>query len=524
MPLVPIHNVGSVGIVKDIPPHELPPEAWSAGQNVRFKDNKVLKIQGDSAALGSPTVVPYWMLPVPAGSSYFWLYAGLLKVYVTDGTTHTDITRAAGDYGATALNRWNGGVLSGIPVINNGVNEPQMWNPTTIGTDLILLDNWTATDLCDIIRPFKQHLVALGITTGGNKYPYRVWWSHPADPGAVPTSWDISDATKDAGITELAETSDILVDGLALGNSFIIYKENTTWSMQFIGGAFVFRFNKIFGEFGMLSRDCTREFFGKHFVVTDNDIVIHNGQSVESLLSRKQRAAFFSSLDVTNYTRTFVMINPAEKEIWVCYPTSGNTNPNEALIWNWEGNTWGHRELNGVTFGWPGVVNPGTSGIWDDDSEVWNDDNTVWDERLYSPTSSGILLADPAGSGALLQGDSTNQFQGSSMTSYVERTGLAVAGTDRAGNPKVDVSRFKLLTRVWINMTSTGPITVRVGGQDRHDGAVTWKTGITFDPSTQSYIDCLVNTKFMALRFESDTDISWELHSYKLDVKPGGMF
>jgi hypothetical protein len=46
MPLVPFENVGSVGIIQDTPPYNLPQGAWSDGNNVRFLDNGVKKVAG----------------------------------------------------------------------------------------------------------------------------------------------------------------------------------------------------------------------------------------------------------------------------------------------------------------------------------------------------------------------------------------------------------------------------------------------------------------------------------------------
>ena len=127
-------NIGSIGLINDISPQDLPDGALSGGQNVRFKDGYLEKIEGYSNVMGTPTVAPYWMLPIVSGSTLYWVYCGLTAVYVTDGTTHTDITRAAGAYSATALINWNGGFLSGIGVFNNGVDDPQVWTPATPST------------------------------------------------------------------------------------------------------------------------------------------------------------------------------------------------------------------------------------------------------------------------------------------------------------------------------------------------------------------------------------------------------
>ena len=39
MALIPVENVGEVGIVKDINPWQLPPNVWSNGNNVRAMSN-----------------------------------------------------------------------------------------------------------------------------------------------------------------------------------------------------------------------------------------------------------------------------------------------------------------------------------------------------------------------------------------------------------------------------------------------------------------------------------------------------
>ena len=50
MPLVPINNLAAIGLVMDTPPHELPPNAWTGGKNIRFLDGSVQKSRGHSRA------------------------------------------------------------------------------------------------------------------------------------------------------------------------------------------------------------------------------------------------------------------------------------------------------------------------------------------------------------------------------------------------------------------------------------------------------------------------------------------
>ncbi|KKL76808.1 hypothetical protein LCGC14_2041240, partial [marine sediment metagenome] len=249
MPRIPIHNIGVGGIIKDIPPHLLPPEMWSDGQNMRFRDGKVVKFTGHEAVFDPPSIAPYWAIAAQTAAEQFWLYAGLAKIYtVEQDGTHTEITRASGDYTGIAGDLWDGTVLAGIPVVTNGVDDPQSWSPIAAATPLVDLPNWPANTTCKHIRAFKNFLVALHITESGTVKPHMVKWSHPADPGSVPSSWDDTDATKDAGEVELADSqAGIIQDALGLRDILLIYKDNSIWGMQHIGGQFIFRFFPMFG-------------------------------------------------------------------------------------------------------------------------------------------------------------------------------------------------------------------------------------------------------------------------------------
>lgn len=527
MPIVDIDNVGRVGIVTDIKPHELPPEAWTSGQNVRMRDNAVVKTLGYQAVMDPPTIAPYQLLPVGNDTSYFWLYMGLTKVYVYNGSAHTNITRQTAsvdvNYAATADKGWNGGVLGGIPILNNGLDTPQAWDPQAIATKLAELANWPANTTAGVIRVFGNYLVALDVTVSSVRNPHLVRWSHLSDPGAVPTSWDFTDATVDAGRKELSDTAGFIVDCLPLGRVNILYKEDAVYTMQHIGGNFIFAFNLAFKEFGMLTKRCAREFFGKHLVVTIDDIVIHDGRSAKSILTKRYRKTLFNEINSTNYTRSFMVVHNNFHEMWFCYPTAGQSFATKALVWNWDDNTFSFRDLPSVAHIAPGFLDSSASDAWDSAIGVWNTDTVPWNQRLYSPTNNTLIMAGAANT-KLYEADKTDQNAGSNMTAFIQREGLAVAGNDRHGNPKVDMTSRKFVSRIWPKLSSTGPLNVYVGGQENIGGAITWNGPHSFDPSVDDSIALEVNTPFIAVKFESTSDISWQLDGYKLDVQRAGRF
>jgi hypothetical protein len=277
------------------------------------------------------------------------------QVWVESGGTHFEITRASADYNTIIANRPHGGIIQGSGFWNNVEDIPQWWAPITEGTPLVDIPNWSThpegdTLRCNFMRPYKNFLMMgnLGDPGGtGNIWPYTVRWSHPIAPGATPTSFDVTDPSTLANEFDLAETSDYIVDGLTLGEIFVVYKEFTTWGLQFVGGDEVMRRWKIFDDSGILWRDCMATWPQGHYVVTQTDIIVHNGTkgSERSILEKKLRNWLFSLLNTVEYKNCFCVTIEARKEIWFFFPDGGSTYANRVLFWNWTEDTVGIRDL-----------------------------------------------------------------------------------------------------------------------------------------------------------------------------------
>ena len=525
-------NVGKIGFLADVLAHELPPEAWSAGQNVRMLDGYARKMSGHGPIYGTPTVAPYWLLPVPTIVDYRWLYASLTKVYTVDSSrTHTDITRTVGgDYAATIDGNWTGGVLNGIPVINNGVDVPQMWNPASPATPLAALTAWSGTWRAGSLRPFKSFLFAVDVTEGGVRYPHKVRWSHPALPGAVPSTWDETDTTKDAGQVTLGDTGGYILDCLPLRDTNMIYKEDQVWGFQYVGGNRIFREYKLLSETGALTRDCAAPYFSgglKHAVFGSDDLFIHDGNSAQSIADKKIRRWLFNQLSGQHFRRSFVVANYAAREIWFCFTPQGETLATMALPWSWETGVFGlPRQLPNTRFIAAGLVNDtGVSSTWDSSTGSWDVDTGLWDDRLYGQVSRRVVIGVPGGP-SLQFGDTTNQFAGVNMTSSLERTGLAFIKQARDGSLKADLTVRKLVTELYPRLEAANGTVVRiyVGIQEELNQGVTWAGPFNFTVGTDKKINPLVSGRFIAVKFETITDVDWKLHGYELEIVPVGKY
>jgi hypothetical protein len=389
MPIVQVKDVGKIGVNRDLSSSELPINAWTDCQNIRFIDGSAYQFYGHGEVFAGTVVEPYHVLPVSVSGVRNWIYAGANKVYQVNATggvvTHTNITRQTAlvdvNYAATK-NSWTSSVLGGIVLLNNGVDAPQMWAGTG---KCAALTAWPASTTCAVMRSYKNSLIALNVTKSGTSYPYMVKWSHPADPGTVPVTWDTADATKDAGEVDLAEGYDSIVDGLALRDSFVIYKQQSVWRMDYTGGVFVYKFSKVLGTSGAMNRNCITEIDGQHFVLTADDVVIHDGNQAVSVLDKQTRRFLFSNIDTALYGQCFVFKNPYMNEVFVCYPSAGATSCNQAMVWNWVDKTISFREIPNLNHAQSGALDSGLSQTFDSDSSPFDSDITAFNAGDFTP-------------------------------------------------------------------------------------------------------------------------------------------
>ena len=485
MQLIPINDVGQVGIVKDTPPYQLPPNVWSGGNNVRFLDNGVKKCAGYEEVFATLPFGAYYIHPfLDNGGTYHWLAFGLNNVAVWTGSAWLDITRqktgqlngalsatdttivlddtsyfpssgtiaigtnetgdastnlyeeityganntgtntlstltvanahpdneivtpvgttATGDnpYSATSTQNWRVTLLNGLLVATNGYDTTQMW-PLSSGvpsrsTPLRELKNWPATtSYCKSVSAFRTFLVGLNWQIGGVEYPNLVKWSTEASALSPPNTWLESDAVLDAGEYQLTDTPGKIIDGLPFGDSFLIYKEDSIYIMNYVGTPYIFSFKLLSPTIGLLAKNAVAEFEGGHFFIGNSDCYVTNGQQVTALLPNKLRREMFSDLNGDNYEKVFVAADYARNEMLACYPAGISSIPNKALIWNWKDNTFSLRGIPDLYHINSGIAAITTGTTWNDHSEAWNAGAGIWGTGNYDNVLKNLVFAKP---------------------------------------------------------------------------------------------------------------------------------
>ena len=494
MPIVPITDVGKVGIIEDIPSYNLPPNAWSGGNNVRFLDNGVKKVDGYGEVMATCPFAPYYIQPyLDSGGTYYWIAYGATDIAVWDGSTWTDVVRQAtgtlngtinnsvttitladasgfptsgtiamgseaiadgssngyeevtysgkssndltgcgrgansttpaehtsgsivtpvsdtstsdNNYGAnTTTKKWTATNLNGIVIATNGYDTPQYW-PLSAGVPSLTipfreLRNWPATsNKCEVIRSFRTFLVGLNWDRT-NQEPRLVKWSTEATYGNVPTTWSEADNTLDAGEYQLADTPGEIVDGLPLGDSFLIYKKDAIYIMNYVGTPYIFSFKLLSPNIGCLSKNCVAEFEGGHFFIGLSDFYLCNGQQVTPLLPEKLRRAVFNDLDGDddNFNRCFVAADYVRNEMIAAYPSTSGTSggpADKAVIWNWKTNTFSIRDLPEASHIKSGIIEITAGTTWNNITGSWNAGSGAWGSTNYGNVSENLVFAEP---------------------------------------------------------------------------------------------------------------------------------
>uniref|UniRef100_A0AAU6VZG2 Particle protein n=3 Tax=unclassified bacterial viruses TaxID=12333 RepID=A0AAU6VZG2_9VIRU len=512
--LIRVEVKNPVGIISDPSATDVPLQAWNDASNVRFKDGRVTKAQGYEAVFPVPPERPLFLMPYLSGNVPFWFSAGAGYIHRTEGSSWVNVTRSSGPYAAGVENQWSGGFLNQVAVLNNPANPPQSLRPN--GTLFEDLPNWPADTRAKVIRPFKNYLVAMNITRNSVEQNTTVKWSSPADPGEVPFTWDVNDATNDAGESFLADTAGAIVDGKKLKDSFIIYKEDSVYAMRYIGGVFVFQFQQLFDDVGMLSRNCAAEFDGKHFVVGQGDVYVHNGVQKQSVIDGKMKNFLYSAIKATGINNVFVVPDYNNTEMWVCFQgssaQSSNGTADTALIWNWREDTWTMRQIPNAICGTFGIMDPQVSDAWDADGQIWDQDQSAWGSANYNPSKTRVVLGSYENNRVYSIGEVT-EFGGAPFLSRLEKRSINFD----------DDQRLKFVSSVTPHFSGSGKGKVYVGASMLHDAPTEWFGPYPYEVGKDYKIDCRVTGRYIGVRFEIESVGAWTMNGYTIEMtKPTG--
>jgi frataxin-like iron-binding protein CyaY len=499
------------GAVFDASPHDVNDEVYTDSLNMRFNDGACEKIGGEVEGTATTAQATHLQFNGDHNSPY-WLYFGDATARVTNFTTDKDIEGSA----LSSSVNWDSSLFNTFPICNNSEDTPRYWDNdfATPGT-LADLPAFPASTTCQVLRPFRGFLVALNVTDAASQKPNRVLWSDLSDSGALPASWDIADPGTLAGDLYLTDDKGEIIDGAQLRDMFVIYKTHSTYLMRLIGGQSVMRIDKVQVNSGLLAKNCIVEFKGRHFIVADGDIVLFDGQNIESIADKRVKDTIFNNIDTDNFNRTYVVRDDRNHEMWVCYPSSGQSYSDKAAIWNWEDNTWTFRELTNTRHIAAGVTNFATSPTWDSlTTTTWDSYNTTWKSFSSNPTVD--TLASAVTSAINIIGD-TYDIDGVAMPSRLEKATMDLGDPDQ----------IKIVKSITPRITASAgtKVYIRVGTQMAPDDDISWGNEQLYTVGTDREAFFTQKGRFISVRMRTqDTGANWKCHGFYIKAAQSGRY
>ncbi|WXH65943.1 virion structural protein [Salmonella phage SeKF_80] len=572
MTIMRLRSVGNTGVTTDIPAYDLKPSDWSWANNVRFQANRVQKIGGAKASLtrAMPKQHPLGVVQRPLTEALLYgTYNPVTKkgeLWEASGNTHTKVSKKVSgafvDYNATPQYGWDYTTLSNTIIFNTRLSDPQGIKPGQ--ANFSDLPNWGYPNgkvvdgeyvpdgpyrgwKANRIRAFKNYLLCMGIWEDGIEYPQRVRWSSSAMVGELPANWFQNLDTLDGGFNDLTDSLSHIIDGRPLRDSFVVYTNRDTFIMDYVGGTMVFNFRKIFSDSGMLAPNCCVEFEGKHFVISEDDIFVHNGSTRQSVATGRVKDYLMGQISQNNYDATRVYAYPAKKEIWIAYVSNGNTGesvgPNsekvyacdKAAVWSWQYDTWSFTDL-------PYVYDIGIGISPETDTRFWNDEFFVptpehpkeygdypWEEPEITDDTwereaqafTRHVMFGASSHMCFYQLDAGYTWDRWNSTTETTNPVPVVCELQRAAldfdEQEPDISYHKWWRAVYPQMGGEGTVRFYIGGSNSPNGEPTWDSWQDFDIENDSKVDCFSNYRYPAIRLLDASEGTWSMVGYDVE-------
>lgn len=534
MTTFPVRRLGTAGIVPDVFPADLEnPSAFTGGVNVRFKNGQVSRAPL-FRQIAELTHEPGHILAVPPTSSGYEEVITVAhdygSMYRLNGLVLEELTPAshAAVAGPEAI---TSGFLGGVTYLNRETHAPLCKRPGD--NTFVKLPNWPVDDRARAIRPYKDQLVALGVTKGGTFFPTMVRWSDFAYFGDAPASWDPDDTTKSAGENIINEMTHTLVDGLTLRDSFVLYTTSSVWLMDYVGGNDIYVFRQVFKDRGLLNQNCAVQVGGMHYVFDRQDIYVHDGITERSLCDERTKRFIFGSLDFSKAHLCWVQHDPRLTEVRFAYcaddPYVGFRNPstgcNRQAVYNYSTDTWTFYDVPNIVSGTRAAIISGAT--WEDDQSIsWAQNGAVWlsaegDEERHTlvvgrrDDSQGLTAHRVYGQDLINGGRLFLPAHPETVRdAMVERTGIDLDFMGKRLTQHMNISA------IWPQLTTDEPSECHwdFGGSNTIGAAPTWSGPFTFDPETETKIDVRDSGKYLAYRFTCGGQGDFQLSGFDVQL------
>jgi hypothetical protein len=318
----------------------------------------------------------------------------------------------------------------------------------------------------------------------------------------------------------------------------MLYSNNDVWRMQQTSGRFVFRFERLFDDLGILGTNCVAEVDGLHYVFGEHDIYIHDGTRPQSIATGQVQDFVFQSMRKELKKTFWVARNPILKEVIFAYcANDGDANwintsfPNRAAIFNYREQSWSFVDLPSVV-GTAEIILANTTA-WDDVTITWGNTGGTWDGNS-DEARTGLFMMSSANSTAGVSTSSIYAYdtiENGSVQKYpLDLDVIAPAYVERQGYdlddilPGITINQHKNIDRLYpqARAFSDEPLNFKVGSSMTAWGDVTYGDTLTFNGETQYKLDVRRGGRYLALHISMDAPHDFWFSGADIGIKTRG--
>ena len=520
--LANVRDIGSVGVISDVAAWDLPPNALTDGRNFRVAAGKV-SASGGSQLVSTEGSARGEIGHIEQSTDFEGTTAWLVCHDSGIDSYENNAFTALYNSGAVSPSGWTSCQIGQVTFFNNPAIGP-IYFTDWAGTDPVKELEWApgqtwteAGVACRILQSHKNFLFALGCTepdpdTGVlTYYEDRVRWSHPCEPNGVPYTWQepSEDPSSLAGYLTLGRGGAI-VGAESLRDSFVIYSRQALNVLDYTGDALVWRRRTLSQNAGLIGRNALVEVRGKHYYISNEDIIVFDGNQAQSLLHNRLRKRFAGTLNEDARDTAFATHHKTMQEIWFCVAEYGYDKPNMAYVFNYLDNTWSLRDLSTErVFAHALYGNQPTKvKSWAEWAGNWEGERTTWASANRQPFDGALIGA----SGSDVYNIDTQNPEEEGLTTFIERESMPIVGHE-------DVTT---VTRIYPQVEGNTPVTISLGSHQYAGGGSTWKSSVEFDPRNDRKVDIRTTGELHSYRMEGPASGNFNITGFDAEFHPAG--
>jgi len=200
-----------------------------------------------------------------------------------------------------------------------------------------------------IVSPNDRHLICMGAnqydvaaTVSGTFNPMLVRWSDQDDR----TEWN---PRADTTSGEVVLTDGTRIVGAVRSRTAInIWTDNSLWLMTYVGGSFVFNFQQLGTNCGLIGQHAAIDYNGITYWMGHDNFYRNTGAA--QVIDCTVRRYIFDDINTTYYDKIYCGINSEFREIIWLYPSTTSTECDKYVIFNPEENYWVYGDSIFTTF------------------------------------------------------------------------------------------------------------------------------------------------------------------------------